>query len=334
MKYIKVLLVLAVACCLFFFIRATDFRQTWEVLRNVGARFIWVMVSTAVAYFLGTLGWYYCFTEKGRSSLNLFRLFMVRQIGETVGQLNPTGVLAGEWSKVQLLKARGIDQQELHNSVYLSRIIMIFSQLSLLLLAMVWLVFFSAMQLTLIARLTLLLIPLFILLIIISLVFCDSKNTPFNKPPVKTEGLLGKLLAELRKVREAIYHYRTRHLRSFLCSTCFFSLHWLVGSLELVLLLYFLDQPILLIQGLLMDMGIVFVKSTASFIPGQLGIEELGNKMALDLVGINSAAIWLAVSILRRARQLCWMGIVALFYAVLHMSKNTYPSIKNGNSIC
>jgi hypothetical protein len=70
-----------------------------------------------------------------------------------------------------------------------------------------------------------------------------------------------------------------------------------------------------MLQALTVDMGVVLFKSAGAFIPGQLGIEEYGNKIMLLVIGVPGAGIWITASILRRARQLFWIlfGVVLYF---------------------
>ena len=101
-------------------------------------------------------------------------------------------------------------------------------------------------------------------------------------------------------------------LLSFLASC----LHWIVGSLEFYFILLFLGVKTTVAKALLVDMGVIVFKSAGAFIPGQIGIEEYGNKVMLGIIGIAGGTIWITVSILRRARQLAWILLSLLVYFI------------------
>ena len=125
---------------------------------------------------------------------------------------------------------------------------------------------------------------------------------------------LGRLfLAELRQ--ELLDFYRENKRAMFL-SFLFCSLHWVVGSLEFYFILLFLGIKTTIAKALLVDMGVIVFKAAGSFIPGQIGIEEYGNKVMLGIIGIGGGTIWVTASILRRARQLSWISLSLLVYFV------------------
>jgi len=101
----------------------------------------------------------------------------------------------------------------------------------------------------------------------------------------------------------------------------------MLGAGEIYLILECLGIPIGLINATVVDMGIVVVKSLGSFVPGQIGVEELGNKWMLEIAGVTGS-VWIAVSILRRGKQLVWILIAALFYFII---RNFYSTNRKSN---
>src|SRR5215217_1914501 len=124
---------------LFQFIRHTDLAEVRNALGKAGAGFIWVIVSTFVAYWCGAVGWWFCLGES-KSLISHSRIFVVRHISETVGAFNPASVAGGDMFKVFLLKPYGIEQQLALTSVVIYRFLMILSQLVLFVVAMFWMV--------------------------------------------------------------------------------------------------------------------------------------------------------------------------------------------------
>ncbi len=71
-----------------------------------------------------------------------------------------------------------------------------------------------------------------------------------------------------------------------------------------------------------MEAGVISAKNLFAFIPGQLGIEEYTNHLMLQTIGLKTAGLWLIVSIIRRIRQLFWIGIGGL--AFLYFKKTNH----------
>ena len=79
-------------------------------------------------------------------------------------------------------------------------------------------------------------------------------------------------------------------------------------------------------------MGVILFKTIGSVVPGQLGIEEYGNKVMLDAIGIKSNEVWLVVSLMRRARQLFWVLVAGIFWLVTSRTSNN-KELNDGNSV-
>jgi uncharacterized membrane protein (DUF2068 family) len=125
----------------------------------------------------------------------------------------------------------------------------------------------------------------------------------------------------MQEMRSSLAQYIQVQPRKAALAFTFFTLHWVVGSLELYFIINALGYDIGLWDGLFLDTLIIVSKSAVTFIPGQIGAEELINKLALYLVKLNSAGLWLSVSILRRTRQLFWSGIALVFYIGIKQGK-------------
>jgi hypothetical protein len=111
------------------------------------------------------------------------------------------------------------------------------------------------------------------------------------------------------------YNQENRHALPL--SFFFAFLHWLLGAIEFGFLLWLLGFPITWMDSISLEMGVALVKSIGSFIPGQIGIEEYGNKMMLLSIGLASSTLWVSVSILRRMRQVFWLAVGMGFYILI-----------------
>jgi uncharacterized protein (TIRG00374 family) len=134
MKAIKVIILISIVFSFCLFINTTDVGKAISLLRIFGANFIILLLTTFVAYLLGAIGWKLCLGADGKKLL-LGDLFIIRHVGETVTFLNPAGVIGGEAVKVYLLNNKGVEKKTVITSVFVSRIVMVITQIMLFLFA-------------------------------------------------------------------------------------------------------------------------------------------------------------------------------------------------------
>ena len=313
-KILKGTLLLLILLSIGIFLAKSDLNALKKELSAVGYRFILIILTTCAAYLLGTLAWWICLGS-AKKRVNLYELFAIRQIGETVGLFNPASIIGGDLLKAELLTRYDIPLKEGLNSVAISRITAVLSQLTLFLIAMLWLMLsplknevvrYTGHVIYIICAL-LLLFAIFILYWLIA-AKSPSQNT------ASTATFFGKARVHLLALLWSVKDFYRHQNKVFWCSYLLFALHWVIGSLEFYYILKFLGVAAQPIHGLILDMSVIVLKSAGAFIPGQLGVEEIANKLLLNMVGITGGSIWLSVSILRRGRQLIWIGMGFIFY--------------------
>lgn len=313
-QLIKAVFLLLILTSMVIFVIHSDLSALKKELSTIGYRFIFIVFTTLVAYLFGTLAWWVCLGPSKKKT-NIFELFAVRQIGETVGLFNPTSIIAGDLLKAELITRYDIPLQQGLRSVAISRITAILSQLSIFLLAMIWLMLSplknEVMQYTGYAiYVVCIVLLLFVVLIFYWLV---STKTPPKYNPADTS-FVSKAKNQLQKLLWDTKDFYQQQNKVFWYSYLLFGIHWLIGSLEFYLILKFLAVDVKVIHGLILDMSVILFKSAGAFIPGQLGVEEISNKLLLSMIGISGGSIWLSVSLLRRGRQVFWTAIGAIFY--------------------
>lgn len=315
-SYLKIALLLLVLGCLVFFVWGTDWTGVAAALQQVGFKFTVLLSITFLSAWLGMLGWRYCLPRSAGAVSN-WQLFNIRQIGENIAIINPASMIGGEAAKIYMLTGLGVGQRAALHSIILSRAMMIGSQLFLLLLAGAW--FFGRglsgnVQPGAVWPYTALLFLPFAFMVL-------WRRVPFRKMIKFLLHRLGvlpqvsKLRLYIRELSGELRAFYRENRRGMLLSFLFSSLHWMVGALEFYFILRFLGIHTPVLSALLVDMGVVVFKSAGGFIPGQIGIEEYGNKFMLAAIGVTGGTIWVTASVLRRARQLCWLlwGVLSYF---------------------
>lgn len=311
-KILRILLLLCILISFFIFLKATDLSASVRILKKVGVNYIWILVCTAGAYMAAAIGWMFCIDSPQKPSL--MQLFIYRNTCNAISLFNPTGVLAGEWYNRRMLVGKGCEKNAALQSVVLTRIMMIISQITILFAVFLYFFPLLSKNLSWEARtclLVFLLISGFLLFLLIRFLLKKRENSvPENRSDKKWKHYLSNIKLMFLSLGNYMHRRPWRSVLAFV----FFMLHWILGSMEFFFILYFLGYSVKIWHGLFMDTVVIAIKSMAPFIPGQIGVEELGNKFVLSVVGFNSAGIWLSVSILRRFRQLFWSALGFLSY--------------------
>src|SRR5690606_33470152 len=136
-KTINLILVLIVLISILVFALKIDLAETKTALLRVGSRYFIFILVTLLAYLTAAWSWQLCLGDE-RRKISFLPLFVLRQIGETVGQFNPTGVLGGDLLKIEMLTQVGLTRSASTQSVALSRVTLITSQFILLGITMSW----------------------------------------------------------------------------------------------------------------------------------------------------------------------------------------------------
>ncbi|MEO6758714.1 MAG: lysylphosphatidylglycerol synthase domain-containing protein, partial [Saprospiraceae bacterium] len=219
-----------------------------------------------------------------------------------------------------LLREKAIEQKTVVASALISRTLMVLTQLLLFILAGVVLIYNGWFSLRLSAIPPALYVVLPVIVLVIYFLVRNSwikealRPTAFGAALARRTAKLRQQAAELRLDLALFYKNNKKDL---LLASVLFAIHWILGGMEFYFILRFLGLPATLTQGILVDMGVVFFKAAGAFVPGQIGIEEYGNKVMLAMVGMVGAHVWIAASILRRARQLFWIAFGLVVYFIM-----------------
>jgi uncharacterized membrane protein YbhN (UPF0104 family) len=127
-------------------------------------------------------------------------------------------------------------------------------------------------------------------------------------------GRVGRLLAWVgagrgaRRVDGAVRAFYRSHRWSLLLSVGFHFAGWLVGTLEVLLILRALRVPASIATAIVIEALGTGVRFATFFVPASLGTLEGANAAAFAALGW-AASDGLAFSIVRRGRQAVWIGI-------------------------
>lgn len=312
---------------IYWFASQSPLTGIWEQLKRFNVKFLFLVAVTFVAYMMVTVAWRLSF-YRFPGHLSTMLLFLMRQTGESLAQINPTNVIAGDALKAVLLKRKNVPYKDSIVSLTISRFLVMLSALAIIMIGAY--LFFDLLKLKAnAASLAAVIAILFALLVF--LIYRLGTGKGILAPAVGALRLIEKrfpgserIVRSMEKLKEVdaelIDFYKTKKINfiaAFLLSFC----HWLMGAMEFYVILYFLGLEASFLSCIAIEVGVMVFKGLGAFVPGQIGIEEYASKMMLEFVNVPGAGVWITVSILRRARQLFWIGVG--FIAFLLIVRNT-----------
>jgi uncharacterized protein (TIRG00374 family) len=286
--------------------------------------FLMVLIVSFVGYFFSSLGWKLCMGEEGLN-ISIGKVFVIRHIGEMLGAFNPTSIIAGDSLKVSYLQKSGISTKIGLSSILLMRMINVLSSIFLIVISIFYLIFSKFGN-----------GKTFVLLLLIALVIISGFL--MAKYLLDDHLYLGKTLERIqlktkwafltKKTIESCYEinmlasdYFKHHKLNFLLSFSLLTMHWVCGALEFYIVLQTLHVNISVIDVVSMEVGVSLFKFLGAIVPGQIGIEEYGNKVMLNVIAVRGNEIWFVVSLVRRSRQLFWLAVAGVFLMITKRKK-------------
>ncbi len=307
------------------FLYQTDMNAVGDGLHQVGHGFLWIVVVTFLAHLCGAVSWSY--TIPSTVKIPFLWLFLIRFLGENIGLLNPVNIVGGDSFKAYMMEKQGVSYRIGFSSLIVSRIIMIFTQVGIFLIAALCYIFFAgdqAAQLFEIIMLSVLFIALLVTLLLFSGKVLQTYFFSRFYHFLERRGIVDKWAKLKKKISQYYAKERSRFYQSIVWSL----VNFLIGSLEVWIIFHFLGIEISYLEALLIDQGVLFLKSFGAFIPSQIGVEEYFNKLMFAIVGITSISVWITASILRRVRQILWLVIgLIIYYAIFFRTKRDAVSI-------
>ena len=336
MKYVKLFIIVSIIVSLAIFLHTIDFKKVLEAVKGIGWKFFILLLITFLSAILGTLSWRSCLGKQA-AAVSISQLFLIRHLGEIASIFNPAGIVGGEALKVHLLcSSQNLEKKTVLASILVSRAIMIFTQLTLFSFVALWL-FLPGLKLVTVTHYSDYLILPGISLLLISLLFYGRTHIKGLFLSMRFGLVLKNKTGPFRTKLNDLYSSMTglyrANKKAVILATLYALLHWVIGAMEFYLILTFLGIDVQVLQAILVDMGVVFFKTAGVFIPAQAGIEEYGNKIMLSIIGIRGAEIWIAASILRRARQLFWLTFGIGVYLCMYKTWSQRLQEANGNII-
>ena len=308
LKILKWLIVAIILISLSWFVYSSDWNAIRANIQHVGFNFFWIILITFLAQVFGTLSWQCTLPKDVKVAYK--DLFLIRYIGEHLGLVNPANFVGGDAFKAYHLEKHGVQYSDSISSLLVSRMIMIYVQVLVFLGAALyyWVVKMESSEALI---MSIVLSILFLVALFVAALFSDKV---FSLPWIQNWGLKEKALS----VRDNLRDYFKYEKKRFAMAHFWGVVNFLIGALEIWLICSFIGVEISYLEALLIDQGVLFLKSFAAFVPGQVGVEEYINKLMLGIIGVTSTTVWISVSLFRRTRQLFWLLLgIPVYYFIM-----------------
>lgn len=314
-KILTGIFLIVIVAMLIKYISATDFTVMLDYMAQAPSLIPLLILVSFLGHFTGTVAWKLVLREES-DKVSLSELFFFRLICENLTIFNPTTIIAGDGLKGVFLSKKKISPDVNMASVLLSRVLLIVTAILLVVASIVYLVVSTTGL-----HIPTLAVPLLVIVSVVVMVgllyLLLHKNLYLYKLVKRLQQtylrrwLSDEMLAQIAAINKSLCDFyrgsKWRLTGAFVLSL----LHWVCGALEFYLILKFFGMPVSLIDAVVIEMGVIGFKAAGSMIPGQIGVEEYGNKVMLNIAGIVGNEIWLIVSLLRRGRQMFWLLVTA-----------------------
>jgi len=280
-------------------------------LGGLGWKVVLIFFPYALVAACDTLGWWFAFPAPG-CPLHFSILFRLRLAAKTVHDLTPVFLMAGEITKIHLLRMRDLPWGPTVASVITAKITIILAEVLFVLIGLsaVLVEVPTAATHTLLtgagAGLVLMLIALGRTLLWQRSGLCQPLVSLGKRTGVLSEAG-GGVEETLRGIDVLLMESVGRHAVRFWSSSFWHFLGWAAGAVEVWILLALLGSPVDPVSALMIEALLLIVQGLTGFLPTNLGTLESGAIATFVWLGLPAPDA-LALILVRRLRQLGWMA--------------------------
>jgi putative membrane protein len=292
-------------------VRLVDLQDVSQHLLHMGWGFALVFLAYGIVALMDALSWKFAFKPEEARRLKTVDVWKVRTIGEAFNAITPFGSLGGEPVKAHLLKEQhGLGFKQGLASQVVARTTLMLSLILFLIPGTVFLFLadgiddgFKAGSATGLITFSVLIL----LFLLFQMTGCLSRMVGwFDRtfPTSEARPTVDHLLA----LCDMMSGYYRKHPGLCFKSMLFGWLGWVAGILELYFTLYFLGYDISWMELWTIEAILQLVRVGSFFIPLSLGAQEAGLVLIFMSMGMTGN-LGLTVSLVRRIRELIWIGI-------------------------
>ena len=315
-KTVKVFLLLVGFSLLGFIIYRIGLERIAGELGKLGFNAVFLLIPYLLVHLLDALGWRTTLGSAAKG-IRFSSLFLARMAGEAINYITPSAYLGGEPVKAYILKKHRIPIVDGLASVVTAKTMVIITQLLFILLGIALASLGSTRHSGII----------YASLLVVGLITLGMGILVFYQRRGLFAGILRVLEVmrlparflkhreeQLRELDASILNFYDKDRSRFLFTLFFFMVGWLVGSLEIYLLISFLDIPVDLATAISLEALITVIRAAVFFIPSGMGVLDGGVVLLFDAFGYSSVTA-ITYAIVRRVREALWISVGLLYLA-------------------
>jgi uncharacterized protein (TIRG00374 family) len=324
MKVVKFLYVLLGAALLIGVVLQTDLGEVSNHLRQIGGGACAILVIYLVYFSIDSLTWLIALQPAPLNVTWFQRLWKVRLVGEAFNAVIPAGGMGGEPVKAVLLKKHyGIDYRAAIASVILAKTVNMGALI--VFLGIGFFLMLNSPQLPdtykTVAGLGLGGV-------------CLGTFSFFTVQQLKLSSRVGKfvsrrefaawladVLHHVEAVEDRFVAFYTRNRARLASAAALALLNWIIGAFEIYATLWFLGHPVSIWDAWMIEAAAQMVRAATFFIPSSLGAQE-GAFLFMVSALTGSPPLGIAVAVVRRFRELVWIGSGFLMGTVYSLTPN------------
>lgn len=283
----------------------------WSNLRLIGFGFVLIIGQEILAMLFNTFGWRWAFPLP-RPTIAFGQLFAARVAGDAINNVTPTATVGGEVIRARMLDGVA-DRTAVWASVAIAKMTQTASQVVFIVAGLLLVVEETPMpdgaRRGLIAGLGLLTAGVVIAIALQRRGFFTTVAGCARRLGLPVPA---RLSTQLQLLDQEVARFYAAP-GPFVASATFFFFGWLMGVVEIYLILHFLDAGPSVRRALAIEVLSIAIDAILFFVPAKAGTQEGGKVLIFSMLGLDPAK-GLALGIARRIRELFWslVGLVIL----------------------
>jgi len=287
----------------------TDLQSVAQYVGAIGWGILLVLAVYMLAFLADTASWQTVIRNEWLKGLGFYALWKIRMVGAALNRVTPVFGLAGEPVKAILLrKFHGMDYQEGAASLVVAKTANLIALVIFLAIGLATALAFDLLPkgydwgaVAALATLTLGILGLFLVqrLKLSSATASWLSQRRFGRP-------IAKVIEQIHALDQRLVESYTQDRRRFALSVLLTLANWLLGAVELWVTLWFIGEPITLVEALCADAAVELVRAATFFIPATIGTQEAALVLVLGHI-TGQPSVGLAVAVIRRFREIIWV---------------------------
>ena len=273
-------------------------------------------------------GWHYIFPAEYRKKASTMGLFFIRLAGEAVNNTTPFFDIGGEPLKVILLSDRlGIPKTIAAGATILSRALLFFSEVAFWCVGLLPAMFVPDLSADW-KRTSFIILGIAVVLAF--LMFRLMRKGLFLtflrwfEKRKRRISLFEQFSLKLQEVDKIIADFCAKPQPAAAIAFLLHFISWVAGGVETYLMFLILGAPVTLWQAVTIEALLQLTRSATFFIPGNVGAQEAGMAMYASWYSMEPS-IGVAVSLLKRSRQILWSIIGFAVWGAYAIKKSSQP---------